>query len=156
MEEYHARVCDNVPESGPAPKSTKVGLDQFALDYDLSDMMDLSGCDLSSDEQTVNDEFVAYMAAKFKKTKDPDEDILLFWKVSICTMHFHSRLGFTLHRSMKPHSPHYTQLHSTIYLSRHQQFHVSAFSLRARKRTQSGAIKLILSSWRPCKLLSSL
>jgi hypothetical protein len=154
--EYRACVHDNVLKSGPALKSMKVGLDQFTLDYDLSDMMDFSSCDLSSDEQTVNDEFMAYTAAKFKKTKDPNEDILLFWKVSICTMHFHSRLRFTLHRSMKLHSPHFMQLHLTIYLFRHQQFHASVFSLRVWKWTQSGAIKLILSSWRPCKLLSSL
>jgi hypothetical protein len=57
---------------------------------------------------------------------------------------------------MKPYSPHYMQLHSTIYLSRRQQFHVSAFSLRVRKRTQSGTIEFIMSSWRPCKFLSSL
>jgi hypothetical protein len=71
-------------------------------------------------------------------------------------MFYHSRLGFTLHRNMKPCSPHYTQLHSTIYLSRCQQFHVSASSLRVEKWTQSGAIEFILSSWRPYKLLSSL
>jgi hypothetical protein len=27
-------------------------------------------------------------------TKDPDNDILVFWEVSIRTMHYHSRLGF--------------------------------------------------------------
>jgi hypothetical protein len=155
MEEYRACVHDNDPESGPAPKSREVNLDQFTLDYDLSDVIDFSGSDLSSDEQTVDKEFIAYTTAKFKKTLHIDDGILSFWEVSIRTMHFHSRLGFTLHRGMKPHSPHYTQLHSTIYLSRRQQFHVSTFSLRARKRTQSGAIKLVLSSWRPCKLLSS-
>jgi hypothetical protein len=95
MEEYRARVRHSVSESGPAPKSTKVDLDQFAVDYDLSDMIDFSGCDLSSDEQTVDEEFIAYTAAKFKKTIDPNKDILVFWEVSIRTMHFHSRLGFT-------------------------------------------------------------
>jgi hypothetical protein len=156
MGDYRARVHHKVPESGPPPKSTRVDLDRFALDNDLSDMFDFSRGDLSSDEQTVDEEFIAYTAAKFKKTIDPDKDILVFWEVSIRTMHFHSRLGFTFHRSMRPYSPHFTQLHSTIYLSRRQQFHVSAFSLRVRKRTQSGAIKLVLSSWRPCKFLSSL
>jgi hypothetical protein len=95
MEEYRGRMHHNVPESGPAPKSTKVDLGQFAVDYDLSDMIDFSGCDLTSDEQTVDEEFIAYTAAKFKKTIDLNEDILVFWEVSIRTMHFHSRLGFT-------------------------------------------------------------
>jgi hypothetical protein len=58
-------------------------------------MIDFSGCDLASDEQTVDKEFIAYTAAKFKKTIDLNEDILVFWEVSIRTMHFHSRLGFT-------------------------------------------------------------
>jgi hypothetical protein len=93
MEEYGARVHHNVPESGPA--STKVNLDQFVVDHDLSDMIDFSGCDLSSDEQTVDEEFIAYTAAKFKKTIDLNNDILVFWEVSIRTMHFHSRLRFT-------------------------------------------------------------
>jgi hypothetical protein len=156
MEEYRARMCRDVPKSGAAPKPTKVDLDQFALNYDLSDMFNFGGSDLSSDEQNVDEEFILYTNGKFKKTKDPDNDILVFWEVSIRTMHYHSRLGLTLHRSMKPCSPHYTQLHSTIYLSRHQQFHVSAFSLRVWKWTQSGAIGQVLSSWRPCKWSSSL
>jgi hypothetical protein len=47
MEEYHGRMHHNVPKSGPAPKSTKVDLGQFTVDYDLSDMIDFSGCDLA-------------------------------------------------------------------------------------------------------------
>jgi hypothetical protein len=156
MEKYHTRMRPDVSERGPVPKSMEVDLGQIAYNYGLSDMVDLSSQDTVCDEQTIDDEFLAYSRAKFRIGRIPDKDILLFWKVSIRTMHYHSKLGLTLRRSMKPYSPHYTQWHSTIYLSRRQQFHVSAFSLRVDKRTQSGAIEFILSSWRPCKFLSSL
>jgi hypothetical protein len=96
MEEYRARMCHDVPGPGSTPKPKKVNLDQFALDNDISDMFDFSGSDLSSDEQDVDEEFLTYANAKFKMTKDPDNDILVFWEVSICTMHYHSRLGFNV------------------------------------------------------------
>ena len=154
MEEYRAHVCPDVPKPEPALKLMKVDLHQLAIRYCLSDMVEFSSSDLPCDEQTVDDKFSEYMRAKLNIAKILDEDILAFWKVSIRMMHYHSRLGFMLHRTMKSCSPHYMQLHSTIYLSRHQQFHVNVFSLRVRRQTQSGAIELILSSWRPCKFLS--
>src|ERR1700730_7232260 len=154
MEKYSARLCPDVPEPEPAPNSIDLG--QLALDYSLSDMMDFSSGDPPCDEPTVDDKFNAYTRVTFKNTVIPDQDILVFWEVSIRTMHYHSRLGFMLHRNMKPSSPHYTQLHLTIYLSRGQQFHVNVFSLRVWRQTQSGAIEFSLSSWRPCKFLSSL
>src|ERR1700730_14753535 len=155
MGKYRTCVRPDVLEPKPAPKSMKVDLCQLALNYGLSDMVNFSSGN-SCDEQTVHDEFSAYMKGNFQIARIPDEDILVFWQVSIRTMNYHSRFGFTFYRPMKPCSPHYTQLHLTIYLSRHQQFHVNAFSLRVRRWTQSGTIEFIPPSWRPCKLLSSL
>ena len=103
----------------------------------------------------VDDEFIAYTTVPLEQgTKD--EDILGFWEVSIPMMHYQCGLRFAHHRRMNSGSPHYSQMHSTTCLSRRQQFHVSAFSLRVWKRTQSGAIEFITPLWRPCKFLSSL
>jgi hypothetical protein len=158
MKKYRAPVCSDAPQVRPARKPVKrFDLGQLAQRYGLGDMVDFSHSDSLHDQHTVDEEFEAYTTATFEQGGDPDDDcILAFWEVSIPTTHYHSGLGFMLHRGMKPSSPHYTQLHSTIYLSRGQRFHVSAFSHRVEKRTQSGAIEFIPCSWRPCKSLSSL
>lgn len=157
MKKYRDRVPPGVPRVRPAPKPMKrVDFGQMAQHYRIGDMVDNSNIDLAHGRRTVDEEFEAYTTANFDEDAEFDHEILAFWEVSIPTTHYHSRLEIMLHRKMKTASPHFTQLHWTIYLSRAQQFHVSAFSLRVRKRTPSGAIELILSSWRPCKFLSSL
>ena len=160
MRKYRARACPDAPQVRPAQKPVKrFDLGQLAQRYGLRDMVDFSSSDSFHDQHTVDEEFEAYTTATFQQGGDPDDDILAFWGVSIPTTHYHSRLGvdaLMLHRSMKPGSPHYMQLHLTIYLSRGQQFHVNAFSLRVEKRIQSGTIESSPCSWRRCKSLSSL
>jgi len=87
MEKYRAHVRPDVPEPEPARKSTKVDLGQLTRDYGLSDMFDFSS-NLCED-QTVEEEFLAYTRGRVDGSGCPDKEILEFWEVSIRTMHYH-------------------------------------------------------------------
>lgn len=86
MEEHRSRIRPQSTQAQPTavrPKK-KFGLGQLAQRYGVTDMMDFSSGDTST-ENTVDDEFLAYTTANFNSVEIEDKDILTFWEVSALT-----------------------------------------------------------------------
>jgi hypothetical protein len=99
MEQYR-RACVHlrVPQARPAPKlKSKFNLGPYAHRIRVADMVDYSNHDSPNGEQTVDNEFIAYTTGIFEQEVSMDEDILVFWEVSIPMTHHHSILDSGSH-----------------------------------------------------------
>jgi hypothetical protein len=99
MEQYrHVRVDICVPQAQPALKlKSKFNLGPYAHRIRVADMVDYSNRDSPCGEQTVDNEFIAYTTGIFEQEVTMDEDILVFWEVSIPMMHYHHILDSGSH-----------------------------------------------------------
>ena len=93
MKEYRARVCPDDPRARPARKPMKkFDLGQLTHRCRLADMVDFPEATPSM-MNTVDEEFETYTTATFEQAGDQDDDILVFWEVSIPTTHYILDLG---------------------------------------------------------------